>query len=422
MTNKILIIVLIVIVIFFLLTFAFLLFSAEKIPSSTLTDAADFILQEKLPPRIRIFFKNIGSLIVIPVRVNDSRELNMILDTGMSAGVTVLFHAELGDELGLEYTQEVVVAGAGEGETKKAHMTGGVKVEISDLVLYNQTVVVIDEKRETSRWTFDGIIGKSVFDSYVVEIDYLRSILFIHEPINFSADHPEQAIPITLDRGLPVIEAIIDTEEEKGIPVKLIVDLGARHTLMFNVIPQKKIVSPKKTLTSILGRGVQGELSGKTGRLPKLQIGGFVFHQVITNFAPEGSNTGIQPSGFVFDGNLGFGLLKRFKVVLDYPHQRMFLIPNETSDKPFEFNMLGISYEQRMDGSLYVRDVITGSPASEKGIKKGDVIIAINGKNLQKYDYMDIYDLFRKENKKIKITLQRESKQIKVSLTQKRLI
>ncbi|MFQ6070029.1 MAG: hypothetical protein ACE5LC_05820 [Candidatus Aminicenantales bacterium] len=121
MTNKILIIILIAMVIFFLLIFAVLLFSAEKIPSSTLTDAADFIPQEKLPFGIRIPFKNIGSLIVIPVRVNDSRELNMVLDTGMSAGVTVLFHAELGDELGLEYAQEVALAGAGEGETKKAH-------------------------------------------------------------------------------------------------------------------------------------------------------------------------------------------------------------------------------------------------------------------------------------------------------------
>ncbi len=422
MTNKVLIIVLIVIVIFFLLTFAVLLFSAEKISSSTLLGAEDLFLQEKLPPGIRIPFKNIGSLVIIPVKVNDSRELNMVLDTGMSAGVTVLFHSELGDELGLEYAQEVAIAGAGEGETKKAHMTPGAKVEISGLIFSNQTVVVFDEKREASRWAFDGLIGKSIFDSYVVEIDYLRSMLIIHEASNFSVDHPEQAIPITLDRGLPMIEAVIDTEEEKEIPVKLIVDLGARHTLMFNVIPQKKILFPKKTITSIIGRGVQGELSGKTGRLPKLQIGGFVFHQVITNFAPEESNTGIQPSGFVFDGNLGFGVLKRFKVVLDYPHQRMFLIPNETNDKPFEFNMLGISYEQRMDGSLYVRDVITDSPASEKGIKKGDVIIAINGKNLQEYDYMDIYDLFRKENKKIKITLQKESKQTKVSLILKRLI
>lgn len=422
MTNKTLIIILILIITFFLFIFAAVLSSAEKISSSTLTRAGDFFLQEKLLQGIRIPFKNIGSLIVIPVRVNDSRELNMVLDTGMSAGVTVLFHSELGKELGLEYAQEVAVAGAGEGESKKARITVGAKVEISDIVLSNQQIVVIDEKRETSRWTFDGIIGKSVFDSYVVEIDYLRSTLIIHDASNFSVDHPEQGIPITLDKGFPVIEAVIDTKDEKGIPVKLVVDLGARHILMFNVNTKKKIFSPKKTITSIIGRGVQGELSGKIGRLPRLQVGGFEFHQVITNFAPEESNTGAKPSGFAFDGNLGFGVLKRFKVVFDYPHQRMFLSPYEASVKPFEFNMLGISYEQRMDKSLYVRDVITGSPASEKGIKTGDLIIAINGKNLQDYEYMDIYDLFREENNKIEITLQRESKQIKVSLTLKRLI
>ena len=281
---------------------------------------------------------------------------------------------------------------------------------------------MIDEKRETSRWTFDGIIGKSVFDLYVVEIDYLRSTLIIHDATNFSVNYPEQAIPIALDRGLPVIEAIIDTEDEKEIPIKLIVDLGARHILMFNVNPQKKIFSPKKTITSIIGRGVQGELPGKIGRLARLQVGRHVFHQIITNFAPEESNTGVKPSGLVFDGNLGFGVLKRFKVVFDYPHQRLFLIPNEASVKPFEFNMLGISYEQRMDKSLYVRDVIAGSPASEKGIKKGDVIIAINGKNLQDYEYIDIYDLFREENNKIEITVQRDSKLMKVSLILKRLI
>lgn len=416
MTNKLLI------VIFFLLIVAAGLFSTEKILSSRVIYSEDFVFQEKLLKGTQIPFKNIGSLIVIPVRVNDSRELNMILDTGMSAGVTALFHSELGKELGLEYTQKVAVAGAGGGKSKKAQLTLGAKVKISDIVLSDQPVIVIDEKREKSRWTFDGIIGKSIFDSYVVEIDYLRSTVIIHDASNFSIDHPEQAIPLTLDKGLPVIEAVIDTEDEEEIPVKLIVDLGARHTLMFNVTPQKKIFSPKKTITSIIGRGVQGELSGKTGRLPRLQVGGFVFHQVITNFAPEESNTGIKPSGFVFDGNLGFGVLKRFKVVFDYPHQRMFLIPNEAIDKPFEFNMLGISYEQQMDGSLYVRDVIVGSPASEKGIKKGDIITALNGKNLKDYEYMDIYDLFRKENHTTEITLRRDSKQLKFVITLRRLI
>ncbi len=422
MKNNILIVIIFLIIIFFPLTLAAVISSAEKISASILKGSRDFSLQNKLPQGIRIPFKNIGSLIVIPVRVNESRELNMVLDSGMSAGVIVLFHSELAKELGLELGQECALAGAGEGEFIKAHITVGEKIEISDIVLSNQQIVVIDEKRETSRWTFDGIIGKSIFDSYVVQIDYLRSTLIIHDASNFSAENPERAIPITLDAGFPVIEAVIDTEDEKNILVKLVVDLGGRHTLAFNVNPEKKIFFPKKTISSIIGRGVQGELSGKIGRLPRLQVGGFEFRQVITNFAHEESNTGAKPTGFVFDGNLGFGVLKRFKVVFDYPHQRMFLIPNKAGVKPFEFNMLGISYEQRIDKSLHIRDVITNSPASEKGIKTGDMIIAINGKNLQDYEYMNIYDLFREENNKIELTLQRESKKTKVSLALRRLI
>jgi hypothetical protein len=134
-------------------------------------------------------------------------------------------------------------------------------------------------------------------------------------------------------------------------------------------------------------------------------------------FTKSGLVALVQPKEEVYDFHL-----KMIKVVFDYPHQRMFLSPYEANVKPFEFNMLGISYEQRMDKSLYVRDVIIDSPASEKGIKMGDIIIAINGKNLQDYDYMDIYDLFREENNKIEITLQRELKLTKVALTLKRLI
>jgi len=422
MTNKFLFAVLILPILMFSLVSASAVSPAYKMVSNASQDKSILSLQKKLEKGIPIPFVNIGSLIVIPVRINESKELNMILDTGMSAAVIVLFHTEFGEELGLGEGFEVAVAGAGQGETQKARMSVAEQVEISDLVLSQQPVVILNEKREASNWTFDGVIGKSILDSYIVEIDYLSSLLTIYDAKSFSIDHHDQVIPITLERGFPVIEAIIDTETEKESPVKLVVDIGARHTLMFNVNQEKKISFPEQTITSVIGRGVQGELSGKIGRLPKLKIGKIKFSEVITNFSEENANTGIKPSGFIYDGNLGFGILKRFKVVFDYPHHSMYLIPNKASVKPFEFNMMGISFEQRMDKTLYIRDVISDSPASKNDLKKGDVITAINGKKMEEYEYMEIYDLFRDENRSIEISIQRESKQIKVSITLKRLI
>ena len=46
-------------------------------------------------PIVTVPFQTIGGLIVVPVRINGSRPLNMILDTGMSAPIIALFHLEI---------------------------------------------------------------------------------------------------------------------------------------------------------------------------------------------------------------------------------------------------------------------------------------------------------------------------------------
>jgi hypothetical protein len=396
---------------------------ANYLPGSCLSGKNETEREVGDTPLGSVPFQNIGGVIVIPVRVNDSRPLHMVLDTGMSAGVIVLFHSGLGQEIGLKYVQEVALGGAGgERARQKAQLAVGAKVAISDIVQSNQTIVVADEERQSSRWSFDGVIGKSIFDSYVVEIDYQKSILLIHDPSAYKPENPELAIPVTLKNGMPNIEAVIDTEEGKNIPVQLVVDLGNRNTLVFNVNPGKGILLPSRTLSTVIGRGVQGELTGKIGRLPGLRVGPFALRDVIASFAPEEGNTGARLAGSVFDGNLGYGVLERFRVVVDYPHQRLFLIPGREDLPPFEFNMLGLSFEQRRDKSLVVRDVIEGSPAAEKGVQTGDVIAAVNGRSLEEYEFRDLEKLFIMEGEEIELTLRREEKTVSVLMTLKRLI
>ena len=399
------------------------LLGSWALAGSFLAGRSDGFDREKTAAGVRVPFRLIGGVIVIPARINGSRPLNMILDTGMSAGIVFLFHSELGQEIGLKYAQEVELGGAGgERGRAKANLAVGAEVAISDILQTNQQVVVMNEPREMSRWTFDGIIGKSILDSYTVEIDYQRSVLIIQDPSKFKPENPGPSVPIALESGLPIIDAFIDTEEEKGIPVKLVVDLGNRNPLVFNVSPRKKISFPKRTLSTVIGRGVQGELKGEVGRLPKLKIGEFALHEVIALFAPEEGNTGAGPAGYVFDGNVGYGVLERFRIVFDYPQRRMFLVPREKKLRPFEFNMLGLSFEQRMDKSLHVRHVIAGSPAAEKGLRAGDLITAANGRELKDYEFRDIEKLFREENKDIGLTLLRGGKPMWVRLTLKRLI
>jgi hypothetical protein len=394
-------------------------FSRQEKPLEQSTDKAVQLDRGKGKDVWQIPFKIIDGLIIVPVKVNGSKELNMILDTGMNEPVVTLFHFETGKELGLWYVGPVNVSGPGDKGAKTASMTLGATLTISGIEFKWQTIIVIDESRSTSRWTMDGIIGKTIFDSYVVEIDFEKSIVIVYDPQHFKKDPKTEAIPLFLQMGMPVVEAVVSIDGEKEVPLKLMVDTGGRHNLSLNTNSQKKIFPPGNSIKGIIGIGVQGEYSGAFGRVSRLQLGEFVFRDVMAEFPDENSNAGI--SGLV-DGDLGIIELSRFKVIFDYPHRKMLLTPNKKFAKPFEFNMAGLFLEQNMDGSFMVRDVIKNSPGFRQGIQKDDRIVAINGKDIHKYRYIEVFDMFRQEGEKIKVTIRRESGRFNFTLTLKRLI
>jgi hypothetical protein len=87
-------------------------FARQEEPVKQSTDQAVQLDRGKGKDVWQIPFKIIGGLIIVPAKVNGSKELNMILDTGMSAPVVILFHSETGKELGLKYVGSVKVFGS----------------------------------------------------------------------------------------------------------------------------------------------------------------------------------------------------------------------------------------------------------------------------------------------------------------------
>ena len=86
-------------------------------------------------------------------------------------------------------------------------------------------------------------------------------------------------------------------------------------------------------------------------------------------------------------GNLGAGILKRFRVIFDYAHDCLWLEPQPGWESaPFERDRAGLDLE-REPGALGVLFVAPGSPAEAGGWKVGDRIVAVNGKPVG-----DVYD------------------------------
>jgi C-terminal processing protease CtpA/Prc len=80
---------------------------------------------------------------------------------------------------------------------------------------------------------------------------------------------------------------------------------------------------------------------------------------------------------------LGLEALKRLDLIVDGKHGMAYLRPKQTRSVPGDHNRLGAVFVPRDDQSDdLVAHVLEGSPAFEAGIRNGDVLLSIGGRDL----------------------------------------
>ena len=79
-------------------------------------------------------------------------------------------------------------------------------------------------------------------------------------------------------------------------------------------------------------------------------------------------------------GLVGYSLLRRYRVVIDYPRKVLWLdpIPGYRDERPYEYSQVGIQLE-RVGPRVRVTAVALDSPAAAAGIRRGDEIVTIDG-------------------------------------------
>ena len=136
-------------------------------------------------PVLQISVDTIARMVIVPVRIDDSRVLRCVLDTGMPEGV-FLFDPAVGDELGLAYVATAAVKGSGPAR-RTASIALGSTLRLGDIELANERVIVLDKPSKLAGMGADGAIGASVFKRYVVEMDFESSSVSLYDPESFDA-------------------------------------------------------------------------------------------------------------------------------------------------------------------------------------------------------------------------------------------
>jgi len=369
---------------------------------------------------LQIPFKIVDQAIIVSARVNDSIELNLALDTGFPINGAILFDRELGEKLGLEYVGQTPLGGGGTNTVKTANIAVGGMLSLPGVRFSNQQLLVVNESEEFKHWPVDGIMGKTIFDSCVAEIDYEDLVLNICDRSAFDFGRAGESFDLTFSLGIPVVEAAVTLDGTKNIPMKLIVDTGADVAMALYANPDKNIRAPQRVIQGFISEGIAGDVLGMRGRVAALRIGSLMLNKVITAFPTEGMSEVVATLGQ--DGFFGNVALQRFHVVFDYVGKRMYLKPNKDYSKPFEFNMAGLLLRTRSDGYKEVYDVIKDSPGDLQDIRKGDLIVAVNGRDILTYNSAELDRLFLQESANIELTIKRNSHRSNRKLTLRRII
>ncbi|HEY4739867.1 MAG TPA: retropepsin-like aspartic protease [Candidatus Acidoferrales bacterium] len=247
-----------------------------------------------------------------------SEHLWFSLDTGSGSSYLDL---KVANRLGLKTSGSGTVHGAGAG-TVPVNFIESVTFELPGLTSSGHRVNATDLTGLQGHHRMDGFLGYDFISRYVVTLDYAAGKMTIVEPTVFTYSGPGGVFPIQFRGKWPYIAGTIvvpGVEPETG---EFLVDSGSGDAVDADAI--LKTTGPVRKIKTGVGLGQPGE--GVLGRAIYFQLGPFRMDGPITSCCSS------NPDDL---RKIGTEVLRRFTVILDYPHKRIILEPNGHFKEPF---------------------------------------------------------------------------------------
>jgi len=376
-----------------------------------------------LPPgktKVQFPIEVYNNLVVVPVILNGQLPLKFILDTGVRTAI--LTEKAYSDILNLPYARKFTIAGPGGEKLVDAYVINDVTLDMPGVHGRGHAMLVLDkdylELRNYLGTDVHGILGYELFSRFIVKIEYGKKQITLMQPERFKPNKRHTWLPITVEDTKPYFIVGLQMNDTTSLSAKLLVDSGASHGLFLETNSNPKIVIPEKHVSAIIGRGLGGEIEGKSGRIKALELGKYVVPGVIANFPdPHAYIDTLKTSTTIFrNGSLGGEMLSRFNVIFNFPGERIYIKKNSSLKKEFYFNLSGITL--RALGArlrnFEIADITENSSAAKADIRKGDKLITVNGLNASDLELNLINGMLNsKPGKKVTLLIQRDGVKIK---------
>jgi predicted aspartyl protease len=258
-------------------------------------------------------------LILVPVEVNGQGPFEFILDTG--AG-TSLIATELADKL------KVKLLGSKQGQSAGGAVSVSLakldSVSVGNAQLPDVDVGIVDLKHigATVGAKIDGDLGYNFLKSFRVSIDYEKCQLRLDDPRKldvFNRGGTEVGLRLA-NPAKPLI--LVDVHANRQGPFQFAIDTGTSTTAITPELAKRLGVA-----ASPIGQGTTAgaHVAVTAGMLDSFMVGGAKTEKmsvVVADFFAVLS----EAVGARLDGIVGYNFLRNYKVVIDYPNERLSLI------------------------------------------------------------------------------------------------
>jgi hypothetical protein len=292
---------------------------------------------------LRIPFRLHNNLIYLQVSVNNSKPLWFILDTGAS----YIVDTRQARALGLQLGPPGLTGGVGEGKVEVS-TTGDITFRLPGVTLSGQTVAVLlmesveectnritadsrgaivpkpKSAGESERQVIDGVLGHQLFTRFVVEIDYARQYINLYEPRGYKYSGGGEIIPLEIADRHIFVRSQITLPGRAPLMGRFMIDTGAATALVLNspFIKTNNLIPVTQPAIPFTGCGIGGDTRMLISTVGGLRLGSLNIVNPVTMFSQ--SVNGVLASSD-FDGLIGSGILRHYKLVFDYSRRRMIL-------------------------------------------------------------------------------------------------
>ena len=371
--------------------------------------------------RVRIPFELYNNLIVVPVVLNNQLPLKFVLDTGVRT--TIITEKAFTDILNLSYARKYTISGIGDEAVQgiEAYVTNGVSLTLPGVKGNGHAMLVLEEDylelRNHLGTDVHGILGYELFSRFVVKVDYDNKMLTFTTPEHFRAGRRYEEIDISIEDTKPYVKGYLQYKGEEPIELKLMVDSGSSQGIMLDVNSNDKLHVPDDNLRCNLGRGLAGGLHGRVSRVEQFSIGDRAWQDPLVTFPEENDLIDSLKSTDIFrNGSIGGEILGRFKVIFNFPEEKMYLRKGLHFKKSFDYNLSGVSVKAKGSrlNTFEITEVRPLSSAAAAGLQAGDIILSVNNVpstelNLERLTGM----LNEKNNKLVRLEVKRSDLLIK---------